>query len=189
MKKCSNFVPSWWEVIWAGRVCLCPSSCNLKQLQNKPADPCAEQRPWGCVNPESTWLGACGQEMELLGLSALGGCDRHELLQAELSPCPCPDPGVPTVALPLSWGCVCGTLWNRLQLGVAVTQILAGLIFGEPGHCCPLCHLSACLQCSGSELRGHLGVVSAPELLWGWFRRVPELAGLGAEGQELHTWP
>lgn len=79
--------------------CLCPSSC--KQLQNKPVDPCAEKRLWACVNPESTWLDACGQEMQLLGLSVPGLYDRHELLQAMLSPfCEgsehwAPLPGVP----------------------------------------------------------------------------------------------
>lgn len=34
----------------------------------------------GLGDPESTWLGACGQEMELLGLSVLGLWDGHELL-------------------------------------------------------------------------------------------------------------
>lgn len=124
--------------------CLCPSSCKLEQLQNKPADPCAEKRLWACVDPESTWPDACGQEMELLGLSVLGLCDRHGLCCPPVSGFQlwAPLPGVPTVSLLVFWGCPCGTQctssWNRWELGVGVTRTTEHLIFSEPGHCLPL---------------------------------------------------
>lgn len=69
------------------------------------------------MNPESTWLDACGQEMELLGLSVAGLCDRQELPQAVLSPSArALSAGVPTVSLlGVFWSCACGTL--SFQLG------------------------------------------------------------------------
>lgn len=102
VKKCSELCDQLvrGKLNWEGS-CLRPSSCKLEQLQNKPVDPCAEKRWWACVNPESTWLDACGQEMQLLGLPVPGLYDRHELLQAVLSPfCEgsehwAPLPGVP----------------------------------------------------------------------------------------------
>lgn len=135
------------------------------------------------MNPESTWLGACGQEMELFGLSAPGVCDRHGLLQAELSPCPGPDPGVPTVSLLCPGLCMWHPVhfsWSRLEQGV--TQTPAGLIFGEPGHCCPLCHLSVSLECSGSQLRGALGGGFSTRAALGLVQACPRACRAGSRG-------